>query len=144
MLTGPASTQRKARELRRQMSLPEVMLWQALRQRPHDLRFRRQHPAGPYILDFYCPRRRLAVEIDGQGHDHPAQWQHDTARDEWLGQHDVMTMRIPAGMCLPIVPMPWAALSPRRWRGLTSVNDGPRPHPSVTFGATSPCRGGLS
>jgi very-short-patch-repair endonuclease len=96
MLTGPASTQRKARTLRQQMSLPEVMLWQALRQRPHDLRFRRQHPAGPYILDFYCPRRRLAVEIDGQGHDQPAQWQHDRARDDWLRQHDVVTLRIPA------------------------------------------------
>ncbi len=96
MLSGPPSTVRKARQLRRQLSLPEVMLWQALRLRPHDLRFRRQHPAGPYILDFYCPRRLLAVEVDGEGHNRPAQWQHDTARDAWLAARGITTLRIPA------------------------------------------------
>ena len=43
--------------LRRAMSLPEVVLWQALRKgQLEGLRFRRQHPIGPYILDFYSPR----------------------------------------------------------------------------------------
>jgi len=49
-----------------------VVVWQALRGRRLDgIRFRRQHPIGPYILDFYCEEARLAVEIDGQGHEHP-------------------------------------------------------------------------
>ncbi|MBV9636240.1 MAG: DUF559 domain-containing protein [Methylobacteriaceae bacterium] len=48
------------------MSLPEVVLWQLLRGgRLGALRFRLQHPIGPYILDFYCPAVRLAVELDG-------------------------------------------------------------------------------
>jgi very-short-patch-repair endonuclease len=44
------------------------------------LRFRRQHPIGPYILDFYCDEFRLAVEIDGQSHDHPDRIAHDQRR----------------------------------------------------------------
>ncbi|HXC26532.1 MAG TPA: DUF559 domain-containing protein [Stellaceae bacterium] len=52
--------------LRRNMSLPEVVLWQALRHgRLAGLRFRRQHPVGPYILDFFCASVRLAIEVDG-------------------------------------------------------------------------------
>jgi len=51
------------------MTLPEVVLWQHLRGRHFSgPRFRRQHPAGPYVLDFYCPAAKLAVEIDGYVH----------------------------------------------------------------------------
>ena len=96
MLTGPKSTQRKARALRRQLTLPEVMLWQQLRQSPAGLRFRRQHPAGPYVLDFYCATRLLAIEVDGAVHDFEAQWQHDLARDSWLVGQGILVMRVPA------------------------------------------------
>ena len=55
-----------ARKLRRMMTLSEVLLWERIRGgRLNGLRFRRQHPIGPYILDFYCASGRLAVEIDG-------------------------------------------------------------------------------
>jgi len=55
-------TYRWARELRRGMSLPEVVLWKALRKKQvGGARFRRQHPLGPYILDFYCSAVRLAI-----------------------------------------------------------------------------------
>jgi very-short-patch-repair endonuclease len=47
------------------MSLPEVLLWQALRARPGGWKFRRQHPSGPYVADFYCHEARLIVEVDG-------------------------------------------------------------------------------
>jgi len=96
MLTGPKSTQRKARALRRQLTLPEVMLWQQLRQSPAGLRFRRQHPAGSYVLDFYCATRLLAIEVDGAVHDLEAQWHHDLARDSWLVGQGIMVMRVPA------------------------------------------------
>jgi very-short-patch-repair endonuclease len=96
MLTAPKSTQRKARALRRQLTLPEVMLWQQLRQSPAGLRFRRQHPAGSYVLDFYCATRLLAIEVDGAVHDLEAQWQHDLARDSWLLGQGIMVMRVPA------------------------------------------------
>jgi len=46
-------TTMNARHLRRQMSLPEVLLWRELRKRPNGVKFRRQHPTGPYVLDFF-------------------------------------------------------------------------------------------
>ncbi|WP_246328818.1 endonuclease domain-containing protein [Brevundimonas lenta] len=79
------------------MSLPEVVLWAALRgQKLGGLRFRRQHPIGPYILDFYCDRARLAVEVDGQGHEHPDQMAHDRRRTAWLKARGIDVIRLPA------------------------------------------------
>ena len=69
MLHGPQSTVKKARRLRRVMTIPEVILWTRLRQRPGGFKFRRQHPAGPYVLDFFCSEARLAIEVDGMVHD---------------------------------------------------------------------------
>jgi very-short-patch-repair endonuclease len=59
-------------------------------------RFRRQHPIGPYILDFYCDDARLAVEIDGDGHLHPDQSAHDGRRTEWLNVRGITVYRIAA------------------------------------------------
>jgi very-short-patch-repair endonuclease len=50
------------------MSLPEVLLWQALRERHGGLKFRRQFPIGPITTDFACLERRLTVEVDGEQH----------------------------------------------------------------------------
>jgi very-short-patch-repair endonuclease len=93
---GRAQSVRRARNLRSEMTLPEVILWQALRRRPNGLKFRRQHPTGPYILDFLCGDARLAVEIDGEAHsrgDRPAK---DQVRDTWLLKAGIKTLRIPA------------------------------------------------
>ena len=90
----PARTVARARTLRRTLSLPEAQLWQALRARPDGLKFRRQHPAGAYILDFYCPSARLCVEIDGQSHN--ARGNQDDARDAWLAAQGIGTLRLPA------------------------------------------------
>ena len=79
------------------MSLPEVLLWQELRRGGLDgLRLRRQHPMGPYILDFYCAEHRLAVEVDGEGHGYGHQPQHDARRDAWLASQDLRVLRIDA------------------------------------------------
>jgi 3-isopropylmalate/(R)-2-methylmalate dehydratase small subunit len=94
------STVIKARELRRNLSLPEGMLWQELRKRPNNLKFRRQHPAGPYILDFYCPKARLCVEIDGDQHGQDSAIAYDASRDAYLAQHAIATLRIPASAVL--------------------------------------------
>jgi very-short-patch-repair endonuclease len=52
------------------MSPPEARLWSRLRKRvPGQPVFRRQHPVGPYVLDFYCASARLAIELDGLSHD---------------------------------------------------------------------------
>ena len=78
------------------MSLPEVLLWRLLRARPHGLKFRRQHPAGPYVLDFYCEAAKLAIEVDGALHgmgDLPVR---DAARDRWLLEAGIETFRVRA------------------------------------------------
>jgi very-short-patch-repair endonuclease len=82
------------------MSLPEVKLWQVLRYRPAGLRFRRQHPAGPYVLDFYCPLRRLAIEIDGEAHNRGNRPARDERRDAWLSAKGVTVLHIPASAVL--------------------------------------------
>ncbi|RJG57315.1 DUF559 domain-containing protein [Sphingobium terrigena] len=89
-------TVRKARQLRRTMTLPEVLLWQVLRERPHGLKFRRQHPSGPFVLDFYCADARLAIEIDGEGHADRSQIERDAERDRWFAKADIHTLRIAA------------------------------------------------
>lgn len=95
----------KARDLRSRMSLPEVLVWSALRGRGlGGARFRRQHPVGPYVLDFYCEAARLAVEIDGDQHGDPAQSAHDARRDDWLNRQGIRVMRIPARDVLADLP----------------------------------------
>ncbi|MDK2769002.1 MAG: endonuclease domain-containing protein [Sphingomonas sp.] len=96
MLHGPKETQKRAKQLRRTMTLPEIILWRELKKRPGNLRFRHQHPAGPYVLDFFCPRFRLAVEVDGEAHEYGNRPQSDEARDGWLMTQGVRTVRIPA------------------------------------------------
>ena len=56
----------RAKALRRSLSLPEAMLWARLK--GSDVHFRKQHPVGPYIVDFYCASRKLAIEVDGEAH----------------------------------------------------------------------------
>ena len=79
------------------MTPPELRLWAVIRDKAlAGLRFRRQHPIGPYILDFYCPAIKLAVEVDGEGHGHPEQVGHDLRRDRWLAEQGVTTLRVAA------------------------------------------------
>ena len=100
-MDAPKRTIRRARELRGSMSLPEVLLWaQIRRQGLEGLRFRRQHPVGPYILDFYCEAARLAVEVDGQGHGYGDRPAHDERRDAWLAGQAIRVLRLPAKVVL--------------------------------------------
>lgn len=85
---------KKARQLRRAMSLPEKLLW--VRLRGAAVRFRKQHPIGPYVLDFYCASAKLAIEVDGMAHDMGDRPQRDEARTDWLKQQGIDVMRIPA------------------------------------------------
>ena len=96
MLSGPASTIGFARKLRRRMSLPEVLLWQQLRLRPFGFKFRRQHPAGPFVADFFCAEARLAIEVDGIGHEMGGQPERDARRDAFFADHGVKVLRIAA------------------------------------------------
>ena len=78
------------------MTAPEITLWNLLRQRPDGFKFRRQHPLGPYILDFYCASAGLAVEVDGIAHDLGRNPTRDEARDRWLAASHVRTVRFAA------------------------------------------------
>ena len=96
-MEAPTHTRDRARRLRRKMELPEVLLWQRLqRDQLAGLRFRRQHPLGDYVLDFYCDSAKLAVEVDGYSHDVADRPARDARRDQWVAQRGVRTLRIPA------------------------------------------------
>jgi very-short-patch-repair endonuclease len=85
-----------ARRLRRTMSLPEVLLWTQLRGKPLGVKFRKQHPVGDYVVDFYCAEKRLAVEINGIAHDMGDRPARDGRRDEWLRTQDIDVLRLSA------------------------------------------------
>jgi very-short-patch-repair endonuclease len=85
-----------ARQLRREMSLTEVLLWVQLRQHPGGYLFRKQHPIGAYSLDFCCVKARLAIEVDGESHNRRDRPQRDEVRDAWVLRQGFDTMRIPA------------------------------------------------
>ena len=91
------STLQRARALRREMTPPEVMLWVWLKVRRDGWpSFRRQHPVGPYVLDFYCAEVRLAVEVDGLVHGLGDRTMRDAERDQWLAGEGIEVMRVAA------------------------------------------------
>jgi very-short-patch-repair endonuclease len=74
-----------ARELRARLTDAEQLLWHVLRNRSFcGYKFRRQHPVGRYILDFYCHEQMLAVELDGGGHGAEEQAHYDSERTKEL------------------------------------------------------------
>ena len=86
----------RARTLRRAMTLPEVLLWQALRARPDGFKFRRQHPIGGYVADFACLPARLLIEVDGEAHGHNKAASIDRLRQIDLESHGYAVLRIAA------------------------------------------------
>lgn len=81
-----------AREHRREPTPAEACLWEAVRdQKIRGLQIRRQHPMGPFILDFYCPKKKLCVELDGSVHD--GREVMDEARTEALGTLKIRVIR---------------------------------------------------
>ena len=83
-----------ARDLRRQSTKGEQLLWMALRNRAvGEHNFRRQCPIGPFIADFVCFDRRLIVEVDGVTHDFNAEY--DERRDRWFRAKGFRVVRFP-------------------------------------------------
>jgi very-short-patch-repair endonuclease len=84
--------ERAARQLRLQLTKAESHLWQALKNRQlNGLRFRAQHPVGQFILDFYCPSCKLAIEVDGDIH--IDRTEEDAARTEQLEAYGYRVLR---------------------------------------------------
>jgi very-short-patch-repair endonuclease len=89
----PGKTAR-ARHLRQTATRPELKLWFHLRSSQMDGHaFRRQHPVGPYILDFYCAAAKLAVELDGDQHSDIPHRVHDAARTSFLSTRGIRVLR---------------------------------------------------
>ncbi|NJM48782.1 MAG: endonuclease domain-containing protein [Alkalinema sp. RU_4_3] len=87
-----SNVQKAARSLRDNMTPAEELLWSALRNKQLlGLRFRRQHAVGNFILDFYCPAYKLAIEVDGSVHDD--RQTEDAVRTQKLEQHNYQVLR---------------------------------------------------
>ncbi len=80
-----------ARQLRKNSTLPEVLLWQNIKKRALDIQFHRQVPMLNYIVDFYCHEIGLAIEIDGKSHDHS--FLYDAKRQGELETYGVKFLR---------------------------------------------------
>ncbi len=86
----------RARQLRKTMSKAEQLLWGRLRNGLLDgRRFRRQHPIGPYIIDFVCLAELLVIEVDGSHHAEPERIESDAARTAWLAREGYRVVRFP-------------------------------------------------
>jgi very-short-patch-repair endonuclease len=74
--------QLRARQLRRAMTPAEMKLWRYLRHGQLGMQFRRQHAVGSYIVDFFCAKAKLVVEVDGDSHGA----EYDSERTRWLSE----------------------------------------------------------
>ncbi len=92
MKAKSAKTIQNARKLRKSLTGAEQRLWYVLRNRQSGvIKFRRQHPIGKYIVDFYCPQSRLIIEIDGDSHGDSQEY--DRQRTEWLESQGYQVIR---------------------------------------------------
>ncbi|HXJ22753.1 MAG TPA: endonuclease domain-containing protein [Polyangia bacterium] len=95
----------RRRALRRNSTDAEAALWAHLRaQRFAGFKFRRQHPCGPYILDFYCPGRRIAIELDGGQHFEPKAQAFDEHGTTLLRRHGIQVLRFPCDLVFTKLP----------------------------------------
>ena len=82
------------KSLRNNSTSAEATLWKMLKQsQVGDYKFRRQHSFGKFILDFYCPELKLAIELDGEPHANPVIHQKDLERDEFLKENGITVFR---------------------------------------------------
>lgn len=117
----------RARALRKDQSLPERLLWQQLRLRPAGLKFRRQHPIGPYVVDFCCLQARLAIEVDGIVHDMGGRPGRDETRKRFLEENGFRVVRVAARRILADAVGIADAIAARAESPLHRPADGPPP-----------------
>ncbi len=88
------SEKEKRRRLRNAMTEPEIILWSRLKNKQvGGYKFRRQYSVGPYILDFYCPEKKLAIEVDGGSHFTEDGMAYDRVRESAIGQFGIHFLR---------------------------------------------------
>ena len=74
----------RRRELRKESTIAEQVIWQSIRNNKLGYKFRRQYSIGPYVADFCCPELKLTVELDGEYHDYDEQIIYDKERENYL------------------------------------------------------------
>lgn len=85
----------KRQRLRNDATFAEKLLWQELKGRQLlGYKFRRQHSVGPFVLDFYCPELKLAIEVDGISHDTPEAMEYDRRRQAIIEQYGIRFLRL--------------------------------------------------
>lgn len=94
----------RAKKLRKQQTAAEEVLWMYLKQKPLYFKFRRQHPFGIYILDFYCHRLKLGIEVDGSVHEDDAVKQHDQQREQTLTLLGIQILRFTNNQIMTNLP----------------------------------------
>jgi very-short-patch-repair endonuclease len=124
---------KRARELRKNLSLPERLLWQRLRLCPAGLKFRRQHPIGPYIADFCCLSARWIIELDGFAHDAGGRPERDATRTRFLQENGYKVLRIAAQLVLQDADGTADAIVARVANPLHRPADGPPPRTGEEF-----------
>jgi len=93
--TAPEYVFELAREFRKNLTSDEDFLWECLRaRRLHGFKFRRQHPIGRYIADFYCKEASLVIELDGKTHLKKGRKTYDRIRDEELSLRGLRVLRV--------------------------------------------------
>jgi very-short-patch-repair endonuclease len=91
-MTDPSEIHDRPRELRSNTTLPERILWQRLRNRRlGNMKFRRQHPIGPFIVDFCCIAKQLVIEVDGVQHEN--RQREDADRTKYLEENGYRVVR---------------------------------------------------
>jgi len=88
------SEQEKRRYLRKQMTYCEKIVWTHLRKKQLGYRFLRQYSVDHFVIDFFCPELKLALEIDGETHNLPDQKKYDKKREEYLRKFNFSFVRI--------------------------------------------------
>lgn len=83
-----------AKKLRHSMTQAETLLWEYLRQKPKGFKFRRQHPLGNFIADFYCHALKLVIEVDGKIHERTEVKERDTEKENFLTEAGIRVLRI--------------------------------------------------
>ena len=82
-----------AKALRKNMTDAEKILWGYLKAKPNGFKFRRQHPLGIYIADFYCHKLKLVIELDGSIHDIEEVKENDIIRQKMIEEEGITVMR---------------------------------------------------
>ena len=94
MHDSSSNAAKNAHAMRLEPTVAEAKLWRMLRGRRFEhFKFRRQYPIGPFVLDFYCHALSLAIEIDGEGHDHPFARTRDDRRTRELQGRGIKVIR---------------------------------------------------